>query len=237
MTDLLIKSLCERAGLQISDDGIRLLEKFVDIFTEKNKAINLTKINSREEFLVKHIIDSLLLSRFFSIKPGMKIADLGTGGGLPGIPLAILHPDTDFTLIDSVQKKINCVKEFAEKLRLNNVSGLSDRLEVIGRDKKYREQFDIVVARALAPLPVLLELALPLVKIGGIFAAMKGPGALEEINESGNAIKQLNIGLPRAEKYDLPDEIGKRSLLIFTKTKPTPNNFPRRVGVPNKSPL
>lgn len=237
MTDFSLKSLCGQVDLDISENTIGLLEKFVYIFTEKNKVINLTKINSHEEFLIKHIIDSLLVNRFLNVRSGMKIADLGTGGGLPGIPLAILNPNAGFTLIDSVQKKIVCVKEFAAQLHLNNVIGLSERLEVIGKDKKYREQFDVVVARALAPLPVLLELALPLVKVGGIFVAMKGPACLEEINEATNAIKQLNIGLPRVEKYDLPDNIGKRSLLIFEKKKPIPNIYPRRVGVPNKSPL
>jgi 16S rRNA (guanine527-N7)-methyltransferase len=237
MTYLSLKSLCGRAGLEISDNSIGVLEKFVDIFTEKNKVINLTKINSREEFLIKHILDSLLVNRFLRVKSGMKIADLGAGGGLPGIPLAILNREVNFTLIDSVQKKINCVKEFSAHLYLNNVIGLSERLEVIGKDKKYREQFDVVVARALAPLPVLLELALPLVKISGIFAAMKGPGVYEEINAAANAMKQMDIGLPEIEKYDLPDDMGERSLLIFKKIKPTPNIYPRRVGVPSKSPL
>ena len=233
----MLKSILQQSSLNIPDNKIRLLKKFIDLFIEKNQHINLVKINDEKEFIIKHIIDSLLIDQLINIKPNTTIADLGTGGGLPGIPLAILHPKCRFTLIDSMQKKIRCTEEFAHQLSLNNIIGLSDRLEAIGQDKKYREQFDTVIARALAPLPVLLELALSLVKIGGVFIAMKGPGYLEEINEASNAIKQLKIGLPSVEKYELPDEMGIRYLLIFQKNKPTPHQYPRNVGVPNKSPL
>ena len=237
MTNDQLKSLIQDSGLRISEDRIPLLEQFVDFFVEKNKTINLTKINSRNEFLIKHILDSLLIDKYIEINPGARVADLGTGGGLPGIPLAILNPKTVFTLIDSVQKKIKCVEEFISQLELNNINCLSDRLEAIGQDKKYREQFDLVIARAIAPLPVLLELALPLVKKGGLFIAMKGPGYKEEINEAANALKQLRIGLPKVEKYELPEGIGTHYLLMFRKNKPTPSIYPRRTGIPNKNPL
>jgi 16S rRNA (guanine527-N7)-methyltransferase len=237
MTDLQFKSLCEEAGLSVSAQRMQKLEQFANFFIGKNKVINLASIGSREEFLVKHIMDSLLMDRFLQVKQGDKVADLGTGGGLPGIPLAIMHPDAEFTLIDSVQKKIQCVEEFLSQLGLKNITGLSDRLEVIGQDKKYREQFDVVIARALAPLPVLLELSLPLVKVGGVFAAMKGPGYLEEINDANDAMRQLGVDLPRAERYELPGGAGKRYLLIFEKKKVTSSKFPRRTGVPQNKPL
>jgi len=237
MTNDQLKSLIQDSGLRISEDRIPLLEQFVDFFVEKNKTINLTKINSRNEFLIKHILDSLLIDKYIEINPGARVADLGTGGGLPGIPLAILNPKTVFTLIDSVQKKIKCVEEFISQLELNNINCLSDRLEAIGQDKKYREQFDLVIARAIAPLPVLLELALPLVKKGGLFIAMKGPGYKEEINEAANALKQLRIGLSKVEKYELPEGMGTHYLLIFRKNEPTPSIYPRRTGIPNKNPL
>ena len=232
-----LKSLIKELGLRIPDARLLLIDRFIDLFIEKNKSINLTKINNREEFLIKHIIDSLILDKYVDIKPNTQVADLGTGGGLPGLLLAILHPDSRFTLIDSVQKKIRCVKEFASQLKLNNVTGLSDRLEELGQNKKYRESFDIVLARALASLPVLLELAIPLVKTGGIFVAMKGPNYSEEVSIAGIAMKQLKIEAPNIEKYELPEGMGSHYLLIFKKDKPTPNAYPRRVGVPNKSPL
>jgi 16S rRNA (guanine527-N7)-methyltransferase len=237
MTNNQLKSLIQESGLQISDDRLILIDRFIDLFIEKNKSINLTKINNREEFLIKHIIDSLILDKYVDIKPNTQVADLGTGGGLPGLLLAILHPDSHFTLIDSVQKKIRCVEEFTNKLNLNNVTGLSERLEELGQNKKYRESFDIVMARALAPLPVLLELAIPLAKTGGIFVAMKGPNYFEELSNSANAMKEFKIEMPKIEKYELPEGMGSHYLLIFKKHSPTSNAYPRRVGVPNKSPL
>jgi len=237
MTNDQLKSLIAESGLQITEGEMRVLGQFVDLFIEKNKIINLTKINSQKEFLIKHILDSLFVGKYAEIEPNMRVADLGTGGGLPGIPLAILNPDTRFTLIDSVQKKIRCIREFVGKLGLKNVICLSDRLESIGHNKQYRGQFDVVIARALAPMPVVLELALPLVKIGGIFAAMKGPGYVSELDGAKNAMEQLNIGLPKIEKYELPENMGTHFLLMFSKNNPTHDIYPRHVGIPSKKPL
>lgn len=232
--------LLQQSNIPITDEQIRILNEFIKIFIEKNQHINLTKINDEKEFVIKHIIDSLFVGKMVNIKPDARVADLGTGGGLPGIPLAITNPKAEFTLIDSVQKKIRCVEEFALKLDLNNITILSDRLETIGRDKQYREKFDVVIARALANLPTLLEFGLPLVKIGGIFVAMKGPNYSEELNGSANAIKKLQILSATAEqilKYELPDDMGERYLLIFKKTNSTPSQYPRQVGIPEKKPL
>lgn len=233
----MLQQLLQQLNITIPEEKIGLLEKFIKLFIEKNQHINLTKINDETEFIIKHIVDSLLLDQLINIQPNTKIADLGTGGGLPGIPLTIMNLDSNFTLIDSVQKKIKCVEEFAHQLSLKNIKGLSDRLEAIGQNKKYREQFDVVIARALAPLPVLLELAIPLVKVGGVFVAMKGPNYLEELSRSMNAMQKLNIDQPTVKTYELPDKMGKRYLLIFKKDQPTPSNYPRNIGIPKKKPL
>lgn len=232
-----LTSLLQQSKLIITDDKISLLEKFINLFIEKNQHINLTKINDGQEFLIKHIIDSLLINQLIDIKSDMQIADLGTGGGLPGIPLAIINPKTKFTLIDSAQKKIKCVNEFTDQLGLKNIIGFSDRLEAIGKNKKYREKFDVVIARALAPLPILLELAIPLVRNGGVFVAMKGPSYLEELNRSVNAMKKLKIEPPAIKTYQLPENMGSRYLLIFHKKNSTPSIYPRQIGMPKKSPL
>jgi len=237
MNDIDLKSLASKNGIKISEEKIGLLEKFIRLFTEKNNIINLTKINSGKEFLIKHILDSLFVDKLVKIRPSQKVADIGTGGGLPGLPMAIMNPESYFTLIDSVQKKIKCVNEFASQLNLKNTTGLSGRLEDIGRDKKYRENFDIVLARALASLPVLLELAIPLIKKGGVFVAMKGPKYEDELKSALNAEKFLKMSAPEIIKYDLPDEMGTRFLLIYRKENQTPNMYPRRTGVPEKSPL
>ena len=237
MTSDKLKTLAAESGITLSETQISLLAKFVELFTEKNKVINLTKINSEEEFLIKHILDSLFVGKFIELKSGIRLADIGTGGGLPGLPLIITNQKTQFTLIDSVQKKIRCAEEFAKSLGLKNVEGISERLEVIGKDKKFREQFDVVVSRALAPLPVLLELAIPLVKTGGIFVAMKGPNYEEELLNAANAQKLLKVAYPQIHKYELPENMGTRYLLVYNKTTRVPDVYPRRVGVPNGSPL
>lgn len=229
--------LPQQSGCSIPDEKWSALEKFTTLFLVKNEVINLAKIHSRHEFWLKHILDSVMTDPFLDLRPGMKAADLGTGGGLPGIPLAILHPETQFTLIDSVHKKLDCVQEFARDLGLKNITVLPERLEILGRDPKFRESFDVVISRALAGLNSLLELALPMTKVGGLFAAMKGPGYLEEINDADNAMKQLNIRPPCAEKYELPEGAGNRYLLLFHKSRPTPRTYPRRVGLPHRNPL
>ncbi|MBN2096011.1 16S rRNA (guanine(527)-N(7))-methyltransferase RsmG [Candidatus Peregrinibacteria bacterium] len=237
MTFLPFDSFCKEAGLSLTCQKITALQQFAGIFFEKNKVINLARCGSCEEFYRKHLLDALMANQFFTIEPGMKVADLGTGGGLPGIPLAILYPKAQFTLIDSVEKKLCCVREFAEKLKLMNIKTSSKRLEVLGQDTAYREIFDLVMSRALAPLPTLLELALPLTKVGGTFIAMKGPNYESELNDAAHAMKVLQISPPEVKYYELTGEAGKRVLLIFKKLFPTPAQYPRRDGIPKKNPL
>ena len=233
----MIETLCENAGIHLSKGQYALLERFADLMEAKNKVLNLTRIVDRKDFMIKQILNSLMLGKFLSFEPGNYVADLGTGGGFPGIPLAIAYPEVHFILVDSVQKKIRAVEEFVEQLGLKNVKGFSDRIEVLGQEPDYRQRFDLVTAQALAPLPVLLELAMPLVRVGGVFAAMKGPNYLEEITQSKGAMKSLVLGEPTIESYELPEGVGSRHLLVFQKTKSTPPQYPRAVGIPNKDPL
>ncbi len=233
----MIEALCENAGIHLSKSQYAALERFADLMEAKNKVLNLTNIRDRATFMVKQILNSLMLDQFVDFKSGMSVADLGTGGGFPGIPLAIAHPEVQFLLVDSVQKKIRAVEEFADQLGLKNVKTLSERIEVLGQNPDYRQRFDLVTAQALAPLPVLLELATPLAKVGGLFVAMKGPNYLEELAQSKNGMKCLKLGEPKIESYELPEGAGSRYLLIFNKTQPTPSQYPRAVGVPNKKPL
>jgi 16S rRNA (guanine527-N7)-methyltransferase len=233
----MFQSLIESVGLKLNRIQIQKLESLADIVLEKNRILNLTSIRDRSQFLVKQILNSLMVAKAVEFKPGWHVADLGTGGGFPGLPLAIAYPYCHFVLIDSVQKKVGAVREFADQLSLTNVDTVSERIELLGRDDEYREKFDLVTAQALAPLNVLLELAIPFVKVGGRFVAFKGPQFGEELSLTENAISQLRLVAPEIYSYPLPLEMGERFLLTFTKSKVTPAQFPRQVGVPNKKPL
>jgi len=237
MNPVSIKSLAVGSKIQIPDDAIGPLESLMDLVIEKNKVLNLTSIRDRNDLMIKQVLNSLFLTNFQSIPDGDRVADLGTGGGFPGLPLAIVYPKAHFTLIDSVQKKIRAVEEFAHALNLKNVVCLSDRLEALGQNPQYREHYDVVIAQALAPLRILLELAMPLVKIDGIFVAFKGPNYAEEHRRAAGAMRILGLEKPTIHPYHLPHEMGERFLLVFRKQRPTPAQFPRAVGVPNKKPL
>jgi 16S rRNA (guanine527-N7)-methyltransferase len=233
----MIQSLCENAGLPLTPDQFSKLERLADLVIEKNKVLNLTRIENREDLMVKQILNSLYLGQFVELKGGFSVADLGTGGGFPGLPLAIAHPDCHFTLVDSVQKKIRAVEEFAKALGLRNVKTVSDRLEALGQSTDHREQYDVVTAQALAPLRVLLELAMPWVRVGGVFAAFKGPHYSDELYQAVGAIRVLKAGQPTVHSYSLPDGMGERHLLLFHKSEATPDQYPRKTGLPAKSPL
>ena len=233
----MLKSLIQQTGLTISDDKFHQLERFVDLFVEKNKVINLTSITDEEEIWIKHIFDSLMVTKFLSIKPRMKIMDLGTGGGLPGIPLAIFYPRAEFVLVDSVEKKITAVEEFVDALELKNVTAICERAEVLGHDTFHRTTYDAVLTRAVAPLRILTELTIPLLKLHGSLFAYKGPDYITELTEARNAITKLKAEHPKVFHYKLPEEMGERTMIQITKKQPTPLQYPRRVGVPKKKPL
>jgi len=227
----------EREGVKISESKFNKINQFAELLMEKNKVLNLTRIVSEEEVWVKHIFDSLIPLRFLKLEKGMRIMDLGTGGGIPGIPMAILYPSIDFVLVDSVQKKAEAVKEFVRKLNLRNVKVVNARAEELGRDPAHRDQYDIVVARALAPLPVLIEYCVPLIHLYGYVVSYKGPDYIEELARSANAISKLKAEPPRVFHYKLPNGMGERTIVRITKKHVTPHIYPRRVGVPKKSPL
>jgi len=186
---------------------------------------------------VKHIFDSLTPIRFLKLKKGMYIMDLGTGGGIPGIPIAILYPSINFVLVDSVQKKVDAVREFADELKLRNVKVINARAEELGRNPVHRNEYDIVLARALAPLPILVEYCVPLIHLYGYVIAYKGPDYIEELSMAKNAITKLKAERPKIFHYKLPNKMGERSIIQITKKQVTPEIYPRRVGVPKKNPL
>lgn len=212
------------------------LARYAEMLLDKNQYMNLTAITEGNEFYVKHLIDSLsLLPILKTLEPGHKVLDIGSGAGLPGIPLKIMRKDLDFTLLDSLLKRLKFIDDVIRELKLTGIQTLHSRAEDAGADKEFREQFDVVTARAVASLPILLELGVPFMKIGGEFIAMKG--SKDESSEAEKACKLLGVVLEEELQLDLPEGGGSRNLLRYRKVKMTPLNYPRKAGIPNKNPL
>lgn len=181
---------------------------------------------------MRHIFDSLLLLPDLKADPNQRALDLGSGGGFPGIPLAICRPDMQWTLVDSVAKKARFLNEVAAELDLKNVTALSERAERLAHHPEHRESYHLVTARAVARLPVLLEYCIPFLRVHGYFAAMKGAQAAKEMKESRRAIERLSVKLMRKQ-----DQPGGGQLLWFKKRRPTMDKYPRDVGIPGQKPI
>ncbi len=211
------------------------LNLFMDILIEENNKYNLTAIKTKEEIKTKHFDDSLEILNLYSFEQNAKILDIGTGAGFPAIPISIYRPDLSMNLLDSVNKKTNFLKNVKDKLNLVNVNVINGRCEDLARDKKYRQKFDYVLARALAPLPTLLEYAVPFLKNKGIFFAYKSRSFDEELSLSKNAMNKLNVEIIDRYEYEIDGAI--RYIVTFKKQKNTSNLYPRNVGIPKKKPL
>ena len=206
-----------------------------------NDKVNLTAIMDPTEFEEKHFMDSLLIGELGEFSGSQKIVDIGTGGGFPGIPLAIAYPSKEFLLVDSLEKRLKIVKEVAEEIGIDNVTVLHSRAEDLGRNKDYRERFDLCVSRAVAHLAVLSEYCLPPVKPGGSFIAYKGPEAEGEAAASGRAIAVLGGERARVVKSKAASMVSgyelDHLLVVVKKKKKTPAAYPRKAGTPAKTPI
>jgi 16S rRNA methyltransferase gidB len=224
--------------LEISSQKAEKLFRFYELLIEKNKVMNLTSITDLEEVTYKHFIDSIsLIKKVDNLKiENYKIADLGTGAGFPGVPLAIVFPNLNLTLIDSLNKRINFIKDVCMDLKIKNIVAIHARAEDIARDVDYREKFDICVSRAVANLSSLSEYCLPLVKLGGSFISYKSKGADIEILEAGRAIKILGGEIAKSEAFKL-EKYGERILVEIKKINTTPKKYPRKAGLPAKEPI
>jgi len=227
-----MKNLLKKYELELSEEEFKKFEKFLEIFMETNSQINLSGIRDKEGIIEKHFIDSLMLAIFMDIE--WKVADMGTGGWFPGIPLAITHPESHFTLIDSVAKKLKCVDDFASTLELDNVDTLNGRAETIWRDEEHRAQYDLVVSRATANFPTLIEYVLPLLKIGWIFAAYKLEDK-EELKSTKKALSRMGWKIIKVKNYCLADQ--NRTIVFIEKIAATHLKYPRKVWIPLKEPI
>lgn len=223
---------------QLDDDKAYKLYLLTVRMLDVNKSMNLTAIKEEKAIILKHYIDSLTISKH--LPNGSRIADIGCGAGFPTLPLAIFRPDLTITAIDSTAKRINYVNETASLLKLNNVTAITARAEELGVSKEHREDFDIVVARAVASLPILTELCLPLTRKGGLFIAMKAQKADGELSLAQSAIQKCGGELLKTEICSLTDNqinFESRTIVIISKKAATPKEFPRHFSKISKKPL
>lgn len=212
-------------------------DELLKYLVNANAQFNLTALKSEEDIVVKHFVDSLTCLRGNHLEGKLTVLDLGTGAGFPSFPLAIVQADLHITPLDSTRKKINYVQATAQALQLFHVKPLVSRAETIGQQVQYRGQYDRVVARAVAALPVLIELALPLLKIGGRLIAQKGPIAEEELQAGHLAAQEVGGKIIEIDTFELPIVGDSRTQIIVEKNKSTSDQYPRREGVPQKQPL
>jgi 16S rRNA (guanine527-N7)-methyltransferase len=234
MSQDLWNSLAARAGLTLSDEQIKALGAYLDLLEAANQRMNLTRIVDRGDAEVLHVGDALTLLPYLP-KGSHRLADVGSGGGVPGMVLAIVRPDAAVVLIESTRKKAEFLASAAKELKLLNVSVEARRAEDIGRSK-LRESFDVVAARAVGTLDVLLEWLLPLAKVGAVVLAMKGPKGIEELKQSEPIIKLLGGKMGEAIPADLKAGLG-HLIIRIPKAAGTPHKFPRDPSVAKGSPL
>lgn len=229
------KKLLYEYGL--NDEQAEQFDKYFKLLVDWNEKINLTAITEEQEVVTKHFLDSLMCLESKVISDNAKIIDVGTGGGFPGIPLKIVKPDTDVTLLDSLAKRLNFLGEVIDELNLKNIVTVHARAEDGGKDGTLREKFDVAVSRAVANLATLSELCLPFVKQGGYFVSMKGPGAEDEIETAQNAIRILGGKIESVVPYEIPTTDLKHNLVVIKKISPTPSKYPRNAPKPSRTPL
>lgn len=228
-----LKNKASQIDIILEEKQIENFYKYMNLLLEWNEKMNLTAITEPSEVVLKHFIDSLTISNL--IEEEKSIIDVGTGAGFPGIPLSIVNNE-NITLLDSLNKRITFLEEVINSLELKNIKAVHARVEEFAKNKKEREMYDIATSRAVAPLNVLLEYLLPLVKVGGKCICMKGSNT-EEIDEAKNALKILGGEIEKIEKITLPESDITRNIIIVKKVKETPLKYPRKPGTPSKEPI
>ncbi len=251
----ILKEHAKTKNIELTSEMIEKFDAFETLLIDRNKVMNLTAITDEKEVEIKHMVDSLaaaplIMEKALKIKESCpcsdaekettrcRILDIGTGAGFPGIPLKIALPKFEFLLADSLNKRINFIDEVIEKTGLKDIKAIAGRAEDLAKTgAPLRESFDICVSRAVADMAVLAEYSLPFIKQGGYAIFYKAADCKEEIQNARNAIKELGGEIENIIEYELPENYGKRALIVINKKNTTPDKYPRRAGKPSKSPI
>lgn len=224
-------------GIELDNTQKNQFNMYYESLVEWNGKMNLTAITDKPSVYLKHFYDSISAAFFIDFSKSKTICDVGAGAGFPSIPLKICYPNLEVTIVDSLNKRIGFLENLVEIINLKNVEFVHARAEDFGQNPLYREKFDIVTARAVARLSVLAELCVPLVKKNGVFVSMKGAAAEDELVDAEKALSVLGAKLFEEHSFKLPEEDSERNIFIFDKIKSTPKKYPRKPGIPNKSPI
>lgn len=229
-----LNTITKQFGLELSDEQIQQFSKYYDMLIEWNKVMNLTAITDKEEVIIKHFADSLLLSKYKNLHENLNVIDVGTGAGFPGIPLKIAFPELKVTLMDSLNKRLKFLDKVISELNLDNITTVHSRAEDGGKNAEYREKYDLAVSRAVANLATLSEWCIPFVKTGGYFIPYKSNALTEEIRDGKKAIRILGGQVENIFTTTIPDSDNQRSFVFVKKIENTDKKYPRKAGAAKK---
>ena len=232
-----IKEVFDKMHIELPDGALELLNRYYEMLIDTNKVMNLTTITEYSEVVIKHFADSAAIGCITDMNGNMDVIDVGTGAGFPGIVLKIVYPQLSVVLLDSLNKRVNFLKNVITELGLTDISAIHGRAENIARNKDYREKFDLCVSRAVANMSSLSEYCLPFVKVGGRFIPYKADGCDEEVKTASKAVNILGGKIRKIESYVIPDTDICRKFVVIDKLRNTSAKYPRKAGLPTKEPL
>ena len=232
-----LKEVLSSLPVSCTDEMCAQFEAYMEGILFWNQKLNLTAITDKDEFIIKHFLDSVLCCGFDEFICAEKIIDVGTGAGFPGVPLAILSPQKTFVLMDSLKKRLNVIDTLNSSIGISNVVTVHARAEELARNKSHRQQYDLCISRAVANLATLAEYCLPFIRLGGYLLAYKGPDADDEIASARKAVFLLGGELERVEFTRMQEYGLDHRILFIKKIRNTPEKYPRKAGIPSKNPL
>lgn len=232
-----LQSKAEQLGIRLSEKQLEQFQCYYERLIEKNKVMNLTAITEYEEVVDKHFVDSILLGSVKELSEKKRVIDVGTGAGFPGIPLKIVYPELEITLLDSLNKRVKFLNEVIEELGLTGIQAVHSRAEDLAQDAVHRQQYDICVSRAVANLATLSEYCIPFVKQGGYFISYKSTQIEEELKQAKKAVQVLGGTLEQIETVQIPETTIERQFVMIRKSGTTPKKFPRKAGTASKTPI